>query len=178
MDVLTTARLYLRPFTIDDLDHFFFLCSDPDMMRYIGQPDTKTQARIRLEQWLTYRSQQGLGAWAVFDKTSNQFAGYGFLRSVEQASTAEIGYGLAKIYWNQGLTTELATALLTWGFQTKCLEQIVGFVNPENIASCRVMAKLGMQDCGVIDRFGLPRKYYRILQRTFESEHRPLWHRD
>lgn len=79
---------------------------------------------------------------------------------MEQASTAEIGYGLAKRYWNKGLTTELATALLQWRFQTKCLEQ--------------VMEKLGMQDCGVVDCYGLPRKYYRILQKTLESKHQPF----
>lgn len=163
MDVITTARLHLRPFIKSDLDNFFLLSGDPDVMRYIGKPDTKAQAQIRLTQWLAYRSQQGLGAWAVFEQASDRIAGYGFLRTAEQPLAAEIGYGLAKIYWGKGLATELATALLHWGFQSKQLEQIVGYVNPENIASCRVLEKLGMQDCGLVDRYGFSRKYYRIM---------------
>lgn len=165
---ITTARLYLRPFTINDLDAFFSLCSNPEMMHYIGEPDSRVQAQARLENWLTYRSEQGLGAWAVFEKSSDRFAGYGFLRALEQPSEAEIGYGMAKAYWGRGLTTELATALLQWGFQMKFLEQIVGFVHPENIASCRVMEKLGMQDGGLVDRHGLLRKYYSMARQGFE----------
>lgn len=165
---LTTARLHLRPFTIHDLDAFFSICSDADVMYYIGGPESRTQAQTRLADWLTYQSQQGLGAWAVFE-ADDRFIGYGFLRALEQPLEAEIGYGLFKAYWGRGLATELAAALLQWGFQTKHLEQIVGFVNPENIASSRVLEKQGMQNCGLVKRYGGDRQYYRISRQTFQS---------
>jgi RimJ/RimL family protein N-acetyltransferase len=56
----------------------------------------------------------------------------------------EIGWRLAFEHWGQGLATEGARAVLSYGFETLGLEQIVSFTVPANVRSRRVMEKLGM----------------------------------
>jgi RimJ/RimL family protein N-acetyltransferase len=50
MQTIETARVYLRPFTVDDLDAFAAIGSDPDVMRYIGagRPLSKEETHARL----------------------------------------------------------------------------------------------------------------------------------
>ncbi|MEK6325534.1 MAG: GNAT family N-acetyltransferase [Acidobacteriota bacterium] len=50
MNTIETARVYLRPFTADDLDAFAVIGSDPDVMRYIGEgkPQSRQQTQARL----------------------------------------------------------------------------------------------------------------------------------
>jgi RimJ/RimL family protein N-acetyltransferase len=57
----------------------------------------------------------------------------------------EIGWRLATRFWNQGLATEGARAVLRFGFVTLGLEEIVSFTTTDNLASRRVMEKIGMR---------------------------------
>jgi RimJ/RimL family protein N-acetyltransferase len=57
----------------------------------------------------------------------------------------DIGYGLRRDQWGRGIATEAAALLLDFGFRTLGLHRVVAYHDPENIASGRVMQKLGMQ---------------------------------
>lgn len=63
---------------------------------------------------------------------------------------AELGYWLGLPYWNQGYTTEAAGALVNFGFETLALNRIEAGHYPGNLASGRVMQKLGMQQEGIL----------------------------
>ena len=67
----------------------------------------------------------------------------------------EIGWRIASEYWNRGYASEAARAILTFGFETLQLEEIVSFTVPGNFPSRRVMEKIGMEH-NVVDDFDHP----------------------
>ena len=56
----------------------------------------------------------------------------------------EIGWRLAAEYWNRGLATEAAHAVVRHAFGVLHLPALVSFTVPTNLASIRVMRKLNM----------------------------------
>jgi RimJ/RimL family protein N-acetyltransferase len=103
--------------------------------------------------------QRGWGLWAVEIGTTGGFAGFVGLNpaTFEAPFTpaVEIGWRLARPHWNQGLATEAAQAVVDYGFGTLGLDEVVSFTATTNLASQRVMQKLGMQ-CRSSDDFDHP----------------------
>jgi ribosomal-protein-alanine N-acetyltransferase len=85
------------------------------------------------------------GVWAVVDKNHQELIGHCGLKFLEYTKEVQIGYLFAKSYWGRGLATEAAEAALKHGFEIAKLDRIVGVSVPENLASRRVMEKVGMQ---------------------------------
>jgi ribosomal-protein-alanine N-acetyltransferase len=69
----------------------------------------------------------------------------GFCVFLDNTSEVELGYLLDKSYWRRGLATEASHASLKYGFEVVKLDRIVAIAKPENIASRRVMEKVGMK---------------------------------
>lgn len=63
----------------------------------------------------------------------------------------EIGYCFKKAYWGMGLATEAATAVRDWFFANTDHDHLIGFTDPENHASQRVLLKIGMRALGLQD---------------------------
>jgi RimJ/RimL family protein N-acetyltransferase len=144
MPSIETDRLLLRHFRLDDLDDLARLFSDPEVMRYVGngQPINRDESDRALRSIIKHWQGHGFGRWAVLDKVSKQFLGFGGLRSL--FDTPEIVYHFAKASWGKGLATELARASLRFGFEDRKFRRIVAVAKPENHASVHVMEKLGM----------------------------------
>jgi ribosomal-protein-alanine N-acetyltransferase len=85
------------------------------------------------------------GMWAMIHKQSDKMIGRCGLCFLDNSPQVELGYALDKPYWNIGLATEASRASLEYGFKEVGLERIVGIAKPENIASQRVMQKVGMK---------------------------------
>jgi ribosomal-protein-alanine N-acetyltransferase len=66
------------------------------------------------------------------------------LQFLPETKEVEVGFLISKAFWGQGLTTEAARSSLLFGFRDLDLECIVGIVHHENVASQRVVQKLGM----------------------------------
>ncbi len=71
-------------------------------------------------------------------------------------------YGLAKEYWNRGITTQAAQAAIAYGFDVANLVRIIAMALPENRASIRVMEKAGLKYKKQIHIFNLDVLYYSI----------------
>jgi RimJ/RimL family protein N-acetyltransferase len=69
---------------------------------------------------------------------------------------------LGKPYWGRGLATESAEAGLDFGFITLGLQEIIGIVHPENIASQGVLKKIGMQFVKQAQYFGMDCYLYNV----------------
>src|SRR5262245_35427497 len=145
MPSVETARLNLRLFQPEDLDDLATLLADAEVMRYVGNglPASRTESEKALYSIIRHWQEHGFGRWAVINKETQRFIGFGGLRSL--LGTPEIVYHLARTSWGSGLATELGQASLRFGFAEHPFDRIVAIAKPENKASVRVMEKLGMQ---------------------------------
>jgi ribosomal-protein-alanine N-acetyltransferase len=137
MPSIETKRLLLRMFDPEDLDELARLFRDPLVMKYVGDGQPVSRESI-IRHWQTH----GFGRWAAVDLQTQEFIGFGGLRSL--FGTPEVVYHLASAHWGKGLATELARASLRFGFETHQFERIVAITKPPNAASIHVMEKLGM----------------------------------
>ena len=144
MPLIETARLQLRLFQPDDLDRLAALILDPDVMRYVGngKPGTREEADVALKSIIRHWETHGFGRWAVVDKQTQNFVGFGGLRSLY--GEPEVVYHFAKPHWGKGFATELARASLRYGFEEHHFDRILAIAKPPNAASIHVMEKLGM----------------------------------
>jgi RimJ/RimL family protein N-acetyltransferase len=144
MPSIETDRLLLRMFVPADLDDLAQLFGDPDVMRYVGEgkPVDRGEADKALKSIIKHWETHGFGRWAAVDKHTQEFVGFGGLRSL--FGTPEVVYHFAKAHWGKGLATELARAALRFGFEDRQFERIVAIAKPKNAASIHVMEKLGM----------------------------------
>jgi RimJ/RimL family protein N-acetyltransferase len=112
MREIETSRLYLRQFSMDDLNDLSAIRSDPEVMRFIGagQPDSSDQVREALENILLVWKQHGFGRWAVAHNMDKKLIGWCGLAFLDKTEEIEIGYGIAKEYWGRGFSTEAAAA--------------------------------------------------------------------
>lgn len=145
MPQIETERLILRMFRPDDLDELAALFSDPDVVRHVGdgKPVSREVSERALQSIVKHWQTHGYGRWAVVDKHSRKFIGFGGLRSL--FGTPEVVYHLAKKHWGKGLATELARAALRFGFEDRGFYRIVAITKPANKASIHVLEKLGLQ---------------------------------
>jgi ribosomal-protein-alanine N-acetyltransferase len=169
---LETKRLFIRPFTIDDLDAVHQLL-DRDLMNtdFGSEGATTREARKQWLEWtiLSYAelaalNQPPYGDRAIVLKQTQQFIGacgfvpsfapFGLLPSWRSASHAGsdhdyipafgLFYALSPAYQRQGYATEAAQALIDYAFRQLHLQQIVATTTYDNLASIGVMRKVGM----------------------------------
>ncbi len=144
MVILETERLYLRHFTLDDVEHLLPIFSDPEVMRFY--PATKD--RTATEGWIRWSldsyQQHGIGLWAVILKQGQVFLGDCGLtiQAIEGRAEVEIGYHIRRDRWSQGFATEAARACRDYAFKAVDVPRVVSLVRPDNVASRRVAAKI------------------------------------
>jgi len=147
---LTTERLALRRFTADDIDWLAELYRDADVTRYLGGLRDRRGAEellnVRILQY--YDLHPGLGIWMTVERTTNERIGYHLLNHIQGETIIQIGYGLAKAAWGKGFGTEMAAAVLRYGFVDLKLPRVAGITHIDNVASQRVLQKIGLHSRG------------------------------
>ena len=167
---IETERLRLRMLRDSDLDDLAALFADPDVMRYVGngQPVDRAEAEKALTSIVAHWERCGFGRWAIEDKDTNEFVGYGGLRSL--FGTPEVVYHLAKRHWGKGFATEMARAALQFGFKQKGFDRIVAIARPGNAASIHVMEKLGMHFETQTSYYGIEVVQYTVSADEFKAQ--------
>jgi RimJ/RimL family protein N-acetyltransferase len=168
--VIETDRLRLRMFRPEDLNDFAALLRDPEVMRYVedGKPKDRAVAEKALSSIIAHWRRHGFGRWAVEEKASGEFVGFGGLRSL--FGTPEVVYHLAKAHWGKGFATELGRASLSYGFNEHRFARIVAIAKPGNAASIHVMQKLGMHLEMETSYYGIEVVQYAITADEFEAK--------
>jgi RimJ/RimL family protein N-acetyltransferase len=85
-----------------------------------------------------------LGVWAAELKSTGDFVGWFMLRR-GRFEDPELGFMILKKHWGQGYTTEIARSLIDYGLNELRLSSIVACANPSNVASIRILEKIGMR---------------------------------
>lgn len=146
--MIETARLILRPWRDSDLPLFAEQNADPVVMRYLVGPLTRAQSDDYVAQAVRHLAETGYCKWAVEAPGVAPFIGaVGLSRVKFEASftpAVEVAWRLHRNYWGHGYATEAARAAIEDGFTRIGLNEIVALTTLGNIASQRVMQRLGM----------------------------------
>lgn len=143
---LTTERLILRLFTMNDIEDLFAITNETDIFRYFptktGWTIEKTERSIfhQIQHWDKY----GYGQMAVTLTDSGKLMGWCGLEFLPETNETEVGYLLSKAFWGKGYATEAAKESVKFGVENVGLKEIIGLTDPENIASQKVLQKCGM----------------------------------
>ncbi|KAB2916863.1 MAG: GNAT family N-acetyltransferase [Bacteroidetes bacterium] len=143
--IIETPRLCLYEFTESDAPDFYELNADPEVMRYTGDKAFATveEARDLVRNYKQYEL-RGYGRWTMIHKQTGEFIGWCGLRYFEDWQETDIGYRLHRRFWNQGYATEAGKACIEYGFNQLSLPRIIGRARKDNLASIRVLEKLGL----------------------------------
>ena len=149
--VIATPRLLLRPWRDEDLAPFAAINADPQVARYLPSTWSRHESDAFVERVRQDFERDGFGLWAAtrLDAPSHPFIGFIGLAvprfEAPFTPCVEIGWKLSPAHWGVGLATEGAGAVLRHAFDELGLQEIVSFTVPQNLASRRVMEKLGMR---------------------------------
>jgi RimJ/RimL family protein N-acetyltransferase len=154
---LETERLELRSATPADAPSLLSLFSNPKVLRYLPPipPITLEQATQSIARRMRMEAELGYAPFIILTKDNHQFIGSGGVVPVKDASDVEIAYHFLPSAWGKGYATEAAAAILGFGFEEVGLKEIIGLAFPENVASWRVLEKVGMRYVGTATYFGI-----------------------
>jgi [ribosomal protein S5]-alanine N-acetyltransferase len=146
MTILETPRLYLRQFTPGDAPLLLQLNSDPEVLKYLHEPllQTAAEAEKVLTDIILPQYALNLGRWAVHLKADDQFIGWCGLKSRPELNEIDLGYRFKKDSWGKGYASEAALHALQYGLETLHIETITGRAHIDNIASLKILEKIGM----------------------------------
>jgi len=145
-----TDRLLLRRWRADDLEDLEAVFAKPEVWWY---PDRRGrnagETRAFLDRRIDLWRDRGWSHWAVEHREDGRVIGFLGLEPPtflpEVMPTVEVGWRLDPDYWGRGLATEGGRAALRFGFDVLGVDEIVSIYEPENVASGRVMQRIGMR---------------------------------
>jgi ribosomal-protein-alanine N-acetyltransferase len=162
-DIINTARLVLRPYSLGDVDAVFSYAADEEWGRYLPLPwpyVRKDAERFIAGQILMDRTVHP--SWAIVFK--NSVIGGINIRFNFENRLAEMGYSIARHYWRQGFASEAAQAVVESAFRVHPdLNRIRAMTDLKNVASQRVLEKVGMSKEGIL-------RQNRIVHEEFVDE--------
>lgn len=148
-----TERLILREIVAGDTGDMYRLDSDPLVHKYLGNNPIKCMGKART--YVDYiRMQQekyGIARWAAIEKSSGDWIGWtGLKMNFEEEINGhinyyDIGYRFMPQYWGKGYATESSIAARDYFFDNFPGEKLCGLADIQNVASCRVLEKIGLQ---------------------------------
>jgi len=168
-----TERILLRELLPSDEIGMFELDSDSEVQRYLGNNPIKQVEEAR--RTIAFIRQQylenGIGRWAVIEKETNNFVGWAGLKFERETTNNHInyydlGYRFIKRYWGKGYATECASASLNFGFEQLKLKDIYAMADVSNIASRKVLEKVGLTFIETFDLDGIPHNWFRISKNS------------
>jgi ribosomal-protein-alanine N-acetyltransferase len=149
--VLDTQRLRLRWMDERDIDAHYAVFADPEVTRYwSGAPWTDREQAVQAiaDTIASYADGSGV-RFGIEVKAGGALIGNASLHHFfAQNRRCELGYALGSRHWGQGYAYEALRALLDYGFRELDLNRVEADVDPLNIASGRVLEKLGFRKEG------------------------------
>jgi len=163
---IRTNRLLLRRFSLEDMDAYAAIMGDDEVMRWFpnGKGYTREQAKKSLDIILDHWVKHGFGIWAVTDKDSGVLLGRCGLNLIAETSEVEVDFVIARNYWRHGYATEAARAALAYGFDVLKLDRIIALAKPDNVASRRVIEKIGMHYVKDAEYWGIICAFFEVTK--------------
>lgn len=150
---LTTPRLRLRAPTLDDTAALFTMYGNAEVMRYSGRAPHAHVDEIREKLTSDIEAmQRGESVrWVMMPLGTPEVIGtLGLFHWSKNDRRAEIGYLLHPSHWGRGLMKEILPSVVRFGFEVMRLHRVDAQVDPENVASLRVLENLGFRREGLL----------------------------
>jgi RimJ/RimL family protein N-acetyltransferase len=148
-EAIETPRLRLEPWHDSHFERFAGFMRDPEVIRYIRPAPLHFDRALEqhehsLIEWETH----GFGKRAIIESATDRWLGFVELSLVgpgkgSRDDDVEIGYFVEPARWGEGIATEAALAVRDDAFERCGLEELIGRCRVENLASARVLAKVG-----------------------------------
>lgn len=164
-----TDRIILRALSLNDADSMFKMDSDPEVHKYLGnKPFKNIEESIENIRFIRQQYEEnGIGRWAVIDKETNVFVGWGGLKYITTEINNhnhfyEVGYRFLKEHWAKGYATESAKASLKYAFEEMNLETVYAMAHAENAGSRHALQKSGLRITGHFEHEGIKCDWFEI----------------
>lgn len=174
---LITERLILRELREGDLEGIFELDSDPLVHKYLGNNPIKTKDKAAeiIQFVITQYHELGIGRFAAIEKQSGDFIGWSGLKLNTGEKEAlngktefyDIGYRFIPRYWGKGYATESSMAVLDFGYNKLNINSICGAAEIENIASNKVLHKIGLKFINEFKYENVPCNWYELKKEDY-----------
>ena len=171
--IIETDRLILRRFDIKDFKEVYDFGSNKEVQKYTGDIiiESRDAAKELIKNvWYEDYKKYGYGRWATIYKPDNKLIGFAGLKYLPEIDETDIGFRFLPEYWGKGIATEASVEIIKYGFEKLNLNRIIGVAMPENIGSCKVLTKIGLEfykideydgDGGTYNWYKIERKNYR-----------------
>lgn len=170
---LNTARLTLRAFTMDDAAAYADIRLHEKVIDWLPAPpagESRSQTAARtIAHFNDCWDRHGVGPWAVCDRESGRLIGQCGLRWLDDFQGVEVLWTIDPSCWNRGYASEAAAEALRFGFEQKGLAEIFAITMPTNLASRKVMEKVGLRYRRETTWKGFDIVYYDIDRATWQS---------
>lgn len=168
-----TKRLILRELIPSDDIGMFELDSDKEVHKFLGNNPIQhiEQSRQIIELVRQQYVANGIGRWAIIEKSSNNFLGWTGLKLVKEEINNhsyfyDLGYRLLKKHWGKGFATESAKAALDYRFDKLKLLEVYGSADRNNTASRNILLKVGLKYIETYNHEGRPTDWFKIVKST------------
>ena len=154
--LLETPRLIIRNHIKADWNDLLDYLKLPEIYQFEpGKPVDETGAKKLVD----IRS-QGDVFLAVVEKKSQKMIGHLYFNRIDpkKVMTWELGYIFNPCFQNLGFCTEASKAIAKYGFEKLSMHKLVAYTNPNNVASWRVLEKIGMRQEGLLRQ----NEYFRL----------------
>ncbi|TCI90682.1 GNAT family N-acetyltransferase [Tenacibaculum sp. M341] len=161
--IFETNRLIVRKLTLEDLQPFFELESNPEVLQYAtGEVKTLEECEAELKELIHKYDKKGNDFWiyAIERKSDNQFIGtLAFVK--DENRDDEIGYRFIQRYWGNGYATEVCESLIPY-CKSIGMKKLIGCVVDKNVASAKILERFNFtkEKSFVSDDIGLPETKY------------------
>jgi [ribosomal protein S5]-alanine N-acetyltransferase len=153
LPILSTGDLVLRPIEDRDTAALFHHFSDDTVTKYmdIDSFSNISEATHIIDLFRKSQEEEEGTRWAVTLAGNDELIGTcGYHKINKPHFKAEIGYDLRPAYWGKGIMKEAISCMLTYGYEELQFNRIEAFVDPENIASSKLLTRLGFRYEGLL----------------------------
>jgi RimJ/RimL family protein N-acetyltransferase len=148
MNVLETTRLNLHKLTVEDAGFMLKLLNEPSFLHFIGDRGVQTIEEARqyiLTGPVESYTRLGFGMWLVELKNSQVPIGICGLVKRDFLIDVDIGFAFLPSFWSRGYAYESAAAVKTYAMDVLGLKRLVAIANQDNVASAKVLEKMGFK---------------------------------
>lgn len=165
---IETERLRLAPFSQDHLTALNAINNEPKVMEFLsyGRPETIAGTMTKIDSVRERWTRLGFSWWTIIAKSTDRIIGAACLQHVANQPQAEleIGWRLATTAHGYGYATEAGKAAADYAFDVIGIGHVISVADPKNLASHKVMERVGMQFRGIETHYDEPCTTY-VLHR-------------